>query len=36
MFSKQREALNSDFAKDRKAFNSFPLNRKFGQNIGAV
>ena len=36
MLSKQYEALNSDFAKNRKAFNLFPLHRKSGQNIGSV
>ena len=36
MISKQWKALNSDFAKNRKAFNSFPLNRKSSQSIGSV
>ena len=36
MLGKQWKALNSDFAENRKAFNAFPLNRKFGQNIGSV
>ena len=36
MLSKQWKALNSDFAKNRKAFNLFPMNRKSGQNISAV
>ena len=36
MLSKQGKAPNSDLSKNRKAFNSFPLNRKSGQNVGSV
>ena len=36
MLSEQWQALNGDFAGIRKAFNSFSLNPKSGQNIGSV
>ena len=36
MSSEQWQAINNDFAKIRKTFNSFPLNRKSGQNIGSI
>ena len=36
MLSKQWKALNSDFSKYRQAFNSIPLNRKSGRNLGSV
>ena len=36
MLSKEWKAPDSDFAKNRKAFNSFPPNRKSGQNVGSV